>query len=96
MNYKDVNYNKIESIGKTKATVKTNNTTFQLPPFTKADGIPLMRLKWIKRFGVAVNATTENIKIRKLRMADTEKKIRKLKKEFKDVFFDNTEIKTCR
>ena len=42
-NYKDINDNKIEFFGQTKATVRTNNTTLQLPLLnTKANIIPLI------------------------------------------------------
>ena len=42
-NYKNVNDNHIELIGQTKAAVKTNNTTLQLPLLiTKAKITPLM------------------------------------------------------
>ena len=48
--YKDVNDNKIEFIGQTNATVKTNTTTLQLPLLkTKANITPLMGLDWMKR-----------------------------------------------
>ena len=48
--YRDVNDNKIEFIGQTNATVKTNTTTLQLPLLiTKANITPLMGLDWVKR-----------------------------------------------
>ena len=93
-NYKDVNKNTIEYVGSTEAMVKTNNTTLQLPLLiTKANITPLMGLDWMKRLAISLNTTNENIKIHKIRMDDTEKKILKLKNEFKDLFYNNTEIK---
>ena len=93
-NYKDVNNNTIEFVGSTEAMVKTNNTTLQLPLLiTKANITPLMGLDWMKRLEISLNTTNENIKIHNIRMDDTEKKIIKLKNEFKDLFYNNTEIK---
>ena len=44
-NCKDVNDNKIEFVGQTKATVKSNKTTLQLPLLnTEANNTPLMGL----------------------------------------------------
>ena len=52
-NYKDANDNKIDFFGQTTATVKTNNTTLQLPLLiTKANITPLMGLHWMKWFGI--------------------------------------------
>ena len=93
-NYKDVNHNKKEFIGQTNAMVKTNTTTLQLPLLiTKANLTPLMGLDWIKRLKVTINSNTEAIKIHNIRMDENDKRILKLKNEFKDLFFNNTEIK---
>ena len=93
-NYKDVNNNTIEFVGSTEAMVRTNNTTLQLPILiTKANIRPVMGLDWMKRLEISLNTTNENIKIHNIRMDDTEKKILKLKNEFKDLFYNNTEIK---
>ena len=93
-NYKDVNDNKIDFLGQTKALVKTNSTTLQLPLLiTKTNITPLMGLDWMKRLGITVNTTTDDIKIHNIKMDETEKKILKLKNEFKDLFYNNTEIK---
>ena len=93
-NYKDVNNNTIEFVGSTEAMVRTNNTTLQLPlPIAKTNITPLMGLDWMKRLEISLNTTNEKIKIHKIRMDDTEKKILKLKNEFKDLFYNNTEIK---
>ena len=92
-NYKDVN-DKIEFRGQTLATVKTNNTTLQLPLLiTKANITPLMGLDWMNRLGIALNTTTEDVKIHNIKLDETQKKILKLKNEFKDLFYNNTEIK---
>ena len=93
-NYKDVNDNKIEFRGQTLATVKTNNTTLQLPLLiTKANLTPLMGLDWMNRLGIALNTTTEDVKIHNIKLDETRKKILKLKNEFKDLFYNNTEMK---
>ena len=92
--YKDVNDNKIEFIGRTNATVKTNSTTLQLPLLiTKANITPLMGLDWMKRLKITINSNTEAIKIHNIRMDNNDKRILKLKNEFKDLFYNNTEIK---
>ena len=91
--YKDVNDNKIEFLGQTKATVETNNTTLQLLLRISKDNItPLMKLNWMKRHGIALNTATDVIKIHKTKQDDTEK-VLILKNEFKNSFYNNTEIK---
>ena len=91
--YKDVD-DKIEFIGQTNATVKTNTTTLQLPLLiTKANITPLMGLDWMKRLKRTINSNTEAIKIHNIRMDKKYKRILKLKNEFKDLFYNNTEIK---
>ena len=92
--YKDVNDNKIEFVGQTNATVKTNKTTLQLPLLiTRANITPLLGLDWMKRLEITINSNTEAIKIYHIKMDDNEKRILKLKNEFKDLFYNNTEIK---
>ena len=92
--YKDVNDNKIEFIGQTNATVKTNTSTLQLPLLiTKAKITPLMGLDWMKRLKITINSNTEAIKIHNIRMDENDKRILKLKNEFKDLFNNNTEKK---
>ena len=92
--YKDVIDNKIEFVGQTNATVKTNKTTLQLPLLiTRANITPLMGLDWMKRLEITINSNTEAIKIHNIKMDDNEKRILKLKNEFEDLFYNNTEIK---
>ena len=92
--YKDVNDNKIEFRGQTIATVKTNKMMIQLPLLiTKAKITPLMGLDWINLLGIALNTTSEDNKIHNIKLDETEKKFLKLKNEFKDLFYNNTEIK---
>ena len=92
-NYKDVNDNKID-LGQTKALVKTNSTTLQLPLLiTKANNTPLMGLDWMKWLRITLNTTTDDIKIHNIKLDEIEKKILKLKNEFKDLFYNNTELK---
>ena len=82
---------RFEFLGQTKVTVKTNNTTLQLPLLIpKAKITPLMGLDWMKRLGIALN-TTDSIKLHNIKLDDTEKKIGKMKNEFKDIFYHNTE-----
>ena len=89
-NYKVVNDNKIEFRGQTLATVKTNKTTLQSPLLiTKAIIKPLMGLDWMNPLGIALNTTTEDVKIHNIKLDETQKKILKLKNEF----YNNTEIK---
>ena len=91
---KDVNDNKIEFIGQTNATVKTNITTLLQPLLlTKANITPLMGLNWMKRLKETINSNAEAIKIHNIRMDENEKRILKLKNEFKDLFYNNTEKK---
>ena len=93
-NYKDVNDNKIVFIGQANATVKTNTTTLQLPLLiTKANITPLMGLDWMKRLKITINSNTEGIKIHNIRMDENDKRIVKLKNEFKYLLYNNTEIK---
>ena len=80
-----MNDNKIEVLGQTKATLKTNNSTLQLPLLsTKANKTPLMGLDWMNRVGIALNTTTDGIEIHNIKLDETETKILKLKNEFKD------------
>ena len=91
-NYKDVNDNKIEFIGHANATVRTNKTSLQLPLLiTKANITPLMGLDWMIRLKITINSNTEAIKIHNKKMDENEKRILKLKNEFKDLSYNNTE-----
>ena len=66
----------------------------QLPLLiTEANITPLRGLDWMNRLGIALNTTSEDIKIHNIKLDETEKKILKLKNEFKDLFYNNTEIK---
>ena len=66
--YKDVNDNKIEFVGQTDATVKTNTTSLQLPLLiTKANITPLMGLDWMKRLKITIISSTEAIKLHNIR-----------------------------
>ena len=94
--YKDVNDNKIEFQGQTTATVETNKMMIQLPLLiAKANITPLMGLHWMNRLGIALNTTSEDIKIHNIKLDETEKKF-ELKNEYKDLFYNNTEIKNLR
>ena len=52
-----------------------------------------MGLHWMNRLGIALNITSEDIKIHNIKLDETEKKILKLKNEFKDLTYENTELK---
>ena len=92
--YKDVNDNKIEFLVQTTATVKTNNMTIQVPLLiTKANIPPLMGLDWMNRLGIALNTTSEDIEKYNIKLDESEKKILRLKNEFKDLFYNNTDNK---
>ena len=52
-----------------------------------------MGLDWMNRLGIALNTTTEDVKIHNIKLDETQKKILKLKNDFKDLFYINTEIK---
>ena len=51
-----------------------------------------MGLDWMNRLGIALNTTSEDIKQHNIKLDETEKKIVKLKNEFKDLFYNHTEI----
>ena len=92
--YKDVNDNKIDFKGQTKAAVKTNKTTLQLPLLiTKANIMPLEGLDR-ERLEITINSNnTDANKIHNIRLHDSVKKIMKLKNEIKDFFSNNNELK---
>ena len=52
-----------------------------------------MGLHWMNRLAIALNITSEDIKIHNIKLDETEKKILKLKNEFKDLIYKNTELK---
>ena len=91
--YKIVNDNKIDFIGQTNVLVKTNTTSLQLPLLiTNANITQLNGLDWKKRLKITINSSTEAMKIHNIRMDETKKKIRKMKREFHDLFYNNTKI----
>ena len=47
----------------------------------------------MKRLKITIKSNTEAIKIHNIRMDENDKRILKLKNEFKDLFYNNTEIK---
>ena len=73
--------------------VETNNKTIKLPLLiTIATASPLMRLGWMKRLGIHLNADNSEIKTHDVKLDDTGKKTDQLKNEFKDLFYNNKEI----
>ena len=92
--YRDVNIHQIEIIGQTEASVKTNNKTMKLPLLiTKETTSPLMGLDWMERLGIHINTINSEIQIHNVKMDDTERKTAQQKNEFKDLFYNNKEIK---
>ena len=54
--YKDVNNQKIDFVGQTKATVKTNIETIELTLLiTKAQTAPPMGLDWMQRLKISLS-----------------------------------------
>ena len=93
--YKDVNNQKISFTGQTKAIVKTNKETMELPLLiTKAQTAPLMGLDWMQRLKINLNSNNDAaIQIHNMNLDNTERKIIKLQNDFKDLFYNNKEIK---
>ena len=52
-----------------------------------------MGLNWMKRLQIIISANTEQIKIHNIRLKESEKKNIKLKNEFKDLSYNNNEIR---
>ena len=92
--YKDVNNQRIEFTGQTNALVKTNKETIDLPLLiTKAKTSPLMGLDWMQRLKINPSSNNEAIQIHNIKFDNTDKKIIKLQSDFKDLFYNNKEIK---
>ena len=92
--YKDVNNQKIDFTGQTKAMVKTNKEPKELPLLiTKAQTAPLMGLDWMQRLKSKLSSNSDAIQIHNINVGSTEKKKRKLLNDFKDLFYNNKEIK---
>ena len=92
--YKDVNNQKIDFTGQTKAMVKTNKETMELPLLsTKARTAPLMGLDWMQRLKINLSSNNDSIQIHNMKLDNTERKIIKLQNDFKDFFYNNKEIK---
>ena len=91
--YQDVNNQKISFTGQTKAMVKTNKETKELPLLiTKAQTAPLMGLDWMQRLKINLNSNNDAIQIHNINLDNTERKIIKLLNDFKDLFYNNKEI----
>ena len=92
--YKDVNIKKIEFTGQTNALVKTNKETIELPLLiTKAKTSPLLGLDWMQRLKINLSSNNEAIQIHNMKLDNMDKKIIKLQNDFKDLFYNNKEIK---
>ena len=85
--YKDVNNQNIDFTGQTKAMVKTNKETMELPLLiTKAQTAPVMGLDWMQRLKINLSSNNDAIQIHNINLDTTERKIRILQNDFKDFF----------
>ena len=92
--YKDVNNQKIEFIGQTKAKVKANKETLKLPMLiTRKTTTPLMGLDLMQRLGIHLNTNNREIQIHNIQPGGFKEKIADLKNELKDLFYINNEVK---
>ena len=92
--YKDVNNQKIDFTGQTKAMVKTNKKTMELPLIsTEAQTAALMGLDWMQRLKNNLSSNSDAIQLHNINLDNTESKIIKLQNDFKDLFYNNKEIK---
>ena len=92
--YKDVSNQRIEFIGQTNAPVKTNKETIVLPLLiTKAKTSPLMGLNWMQRLKINLSSDNKAIQIHNIKLENSDKKMIKLQNDFKDLFYNNKEIK---
>ena len=92
--YKDVTNQKIDFTGQTKAMVKTNKETMELPLLsTKAQIAPLLGLDWMQQLKINLSSNNDAIQIHNIRSDNTERKIIKLQNDFKDLFYNNKEIR---
>ena len=84
----------IEFTGQTNALVNTNKETIELPLLTtKTKTSPLMGLDWMQRSKINLSSNNEAIQIHNIKLDNTDKKIIKLQIDFKDLFYNNKEIK---
>ena len=92
--YKDVNNQKIDFTGQTKAMVKTNKKTMELPLIsTEAQTAALMGLDWMQRLKNNLSSNSDATQLHNINLDNTESKIIKLQNDFKDLFYNNKEIK---
>ena len=72
--YKDANNRKIDFTGQTKAMVKTNKETMELPLLiTKAQTAPLMGLDWMQQLKINLSSNIDAIQIHNMNLDSTEK-----------------------
>ena len=92
--YKDVNNQKIEFNGQTKTMVKTNQETLKLPLLiTRKTTTSLLGLDWMQRLGIHLNTNNSEIQIHNIQPGGIKEKTADLKNEFKDLFYNNNEMK---
>ena len=74
--------------------MKTNEETIELPLLiTKATTSPLMGLDWMQQLKINLCSNNEAIQIHNIKLHNMDKKIIKLQNDFKDLFYNNKEIK---
>ena len=72
--FKDVNTQRIQFTGQTKATVKTNNKTLELQlVLTETTTSPLIELDWMQQLGIHLNTNNSEIQRHNIKMDDTGK-----------------------
>ena len=85
---------RIEFTRQTNALVKTNEKTIELLLLiTKTKTSPLMGLDWMQRLKINLSSNNEAIRIHNIKLGNMDKKIMKLQNVFKDLIYNNKEIK---
>ena len=91
--FKNVNNQKIDFIGQTKAMVKTNKETLKITLLiTRKTTTPLMGLDWMQQLEIHLNTYNRKIQKHNIQPGGNEN-IDDLKNEFKDLFYNNNDIK---
>ena len=81
-------------LDKRNALGKTNKETIELPLLiTKAKTSSSIGLDWMQRLKHNLSSNNEAIQIHNIQLDNTDKKIIKLQHDFKDLFYNNEEIK---
>ena len=95
--YKDVNNQKIDFTGQTKATVETNKETIEFPLLnTKTQTAPVMGLDWMQRPKINLSSNNDAIRNQNIKFDNTERRIIKLQNNSKVLLHIDKEKKLCR